>query len=122
LGPLILLLFFLLSVRPGLLPPPLYPYHIFQRSAYSSTLKMEAVRSSETSVTFTGLHSVAYQKIVLSARCASAISFYLLLTATLVRSNPYKLCRQLGGRLALRAWRVWPDKYKKAWFVCPQPA
>jgi hypothetical protein len=50
---------------------------------------MEVVHSSETSVTSTGLRSVAYQKIVVFVRCASAIPFCLLLTATLVRSNPY---------------------------------
>jgi hypothetical protein len=33
--------------------------------AYSSTLKMEAAPSPETSVDFTGLHRVASQKIVI---------------------------------------------------------
>jgi hypothetical protein len=34
-------------------------------SAYSSTLKMEAIRSSVTSIEFNGLHGVIFHKIVL---------------------------------------------------------
>jgi hypothetical protein len=52
----------------------------FSHLAYTSTLKMEATYSSETSVDFQGLHSIISQKIELhNYRCENFKSYILML-------------------------------------------